>query len=156
MPGPTRASKANNENNKKRRARSSKKAAGAPHADDSDKLIYDLEAIAEARDAGKRQYGLAENTSTNYSAAVKRAKIWLAELVKTRRAALASGKAGVNPFWNGMELEDLEKAFDEQGPNKTSPFALEHLLTVRCLIEAKSKSTGDVIYSAMKNYWANM
>ncbi|GJE89506.1 hypothetical protein PsYK624_056070 [Phanerochaete sordida] len=113
----------------------------------------DFETLEEARNKGREQYGLSENTKKTYKGYVRRARKWLVEHVQARRDAIAKGHK--QPNWRELDLDKLEKAFDDV-PNKYTPYALEMLLTQKCLHEDKSLSTGQGMYSAMKNRWENM
>ena len=72
------------------------------------------------------------------------------------REAVAAGGGRIGPDGKPLALDELSVAFDEPHPNRYSPYALELLLTTKCIMEGKSISTGQSTYSAMKNYWKTM
>ena len=146
--GASAAKRSTNGQRKSRTKNPQNKKPTAPNIETND-----IESLEQHRDAGKAQWSLSENTTSAYAGQVKRAKEWLAALVKARRAATTVGDASVHG--DGINVDELSKAFDEP-PNRYAPYALELLLTEKCLVEGKSISTAQSAYSAMKNYWKTM
>lgn len=117
-----------------------------------DSAPVDFETLEQTRNEGRAQWSLSANTTLAYKGQLKRARLWLATHVKTRQQAVTEGHK--QPNWRELDLDDLEKAFDDV-PNKYSAYALEMLLTEKCLHEGKSVSTAQSVYSAIKNHWEN-
>ena len=96
--------------------------------------------LQQLRDAGKKQWMLAPNTSSAYKGHVDRGRRFLAQLVVSKRAS-------------GVEnLDGLESAFDNI-PNKHSAYVLELFLTEKCFNQGLTYQTSEGIYSAFMKLW---
>lgn len=153
MPGPTRSQKAHNSKEKAHRTRKTAAQTKASKGSTTQDAPYNLEALEKMRDEGKEQYSLSQNTKIAYAGQLRRARAWLSVVVKVRREALARGQP--DQAWTHIDNDELEKAF-EDAPNRFSAYALELLLTEKCLGEGLSVSTAQSMYSALKNLWENM
>ncbi|KAH9948145.1 hypothetical protein B0H21DRAFT_848678 [Amylocystis lapponica] len=112
-----------------------------------------------ARDAGKKQFMLAEKTGTAYAGYIKRGKVFLADLVSSRKADLAAGNGGAPdvPDGNGemIDFDELAVAF-EKPPNRYSALALELFMVEKCMNQDLGIQTGQSTYSAFKKHWEMM
>ena len=102
--------------------------------------IIDHAKLQELRDAGKKQWMLAPNTSTTYKGHVDRGRRFLSQLVTSKRAS-------------GIEnLDGLDSALDDI-PNKHSAYVLELFLTEKCFNQGLTYQTSEGIYSAFMKLW---
>ena len=96
--------------------------------------------LQQLRDAGKKKWMLAPNTSTAYKGHVDRGRRFLAQLVTSKRAS-------------GVEnLDGLEFALDDT-PNKHSAYVLELFLTEKCFNQGLAYQTSEGISSAFMKLW---
>ena len=96
--------------------------------------------LQQLRDAGKKQWMLAPNTSSAYKGHVDRGRRFLSQLVISKRAS------GVE------DLDGLDCAFNDT-PNKHSAYVLELFITEKCFNQGLTYQTSEGISSAFMKLW---
>jgi hypothetical protein len=115
-----------------------------------------LEALDQAKAAGKARFSRPMRTRDAYDGYLLRGKEFLARLVMDRRRQRAAkGDEGIS-LSDDVNTDELAKAFDETGPNKYSPIALEYFLTQKCFTEDRGMATAWRIHAAFCDYWDHM
>lgn len=111
-----------------------------------------LEALEQAKASGKAQFSWAKNTCNAYNAYVSCGKDFLAKLVMDRRHSEPVKCSEEGAGGDGINLDELEKAFNETGPNWYLVDALEYFITQKCFTEGQGLSTALQIHAAFADY----
>lgn len=111
-----------------------------------------FETLQKTKTAGRQQFGRPLRTRKSYDSYLARGKDFLEDLVAERREE--EKKHGITR--DGIDTTELAQAFDESGPNRLSPVALELFLTQKCLTEDKGMSTAEGIRGAFADYWDHL
>lgn len=100
-----------------------------------------LDALDQVKAAGKARFSRPMRTRDAYDGYLLWGKEFLARLVaENRRQCMAKGKQeGI--LNDDVDIDELAKAFDDTGPNKYSPIALEYFLTQKCFMEDRGIAT---------------
>jgi hypothetical protein len=115
-----------------------------------------LEALDQAKAAGKARFARPARTRDSYGGYLQRGKAFLAKLVKDRRRQDAAKVEEGIALNDDVDTDELAKAFDETGPNGYSPIALEYFLTQKCFTEDCGMATAWSIHAAFCDYWDHM
>jgi hypothetical protein len=97
-----------------------------------------------------KQYISVKKTDDSYDGHLRRGMKFLADVVAKRR------EAGIIICEEGIDTDELAKAFDAPAPNKYSAIALERFLTHKCFVENLQESVAWGIQSAFCRYWDTM
>lgn len=109
-----------------------------------------LAMLQQTKEEMIKQYNTVKKTDENYNGHLNRGMRFLAEVVGARR------KAGIVVCDEGINTEELAKAFNGPAPNEYSAIALERFLTQKCFIEKRSESMAWGIHGAFCRHWDNM
>lgn len=112
-----------------------------------------LEALDQAKAAGKARFSRPARTREAYDGYLLRGKEFLARLVADRQRQHAAKGEVLN---DDVDTDELAKAFDDTGPNKYSPIALEYFLTQKCFTEDRGMPTAWRIHAAFCDFWDHM
>ncbi len=108
-------------------------------------------ALQKIKAVSNAEYGQPKSTTKNYEGYVKQGKQFLVDLVKRRQA-----EGGASDELDDVNTDELERAFDDEKPNRYSVMALELFLTEKCLNEGHGKSTANGIHGAWARFWDKM
>jgi len=108
-----------------------------------------LQELVDIRATNEEMYGQPERTWNTYKGYIKNGKEFLARLIEKRQREDITAE-------DKLETDGLEKAFDDNKPNRYSATALELFLTQKCLSEGNGLSTAHGIQAAWASRWDKM
>ena len=111
-----------------------------------------LNSLQGIRESEVSKYNNVKNTDSAYNGQRARGRGFLKNLIAKRK----EDEINNGPNDDGICTSILEKAFDDDAPNKYSALALEMFLVQKCFNEGCGEGTANSIHGAFAELWDNM